>query len=641
MRIVNLLSKNGINLNFNPNTKEQCINELVDLMDKTGNLNSKEEYKKAILDREELSTTGIGDGIAIPHGKTKAVKKASLVAAISQNGVDYDSLDGKKAQLFFMIAVPHNSDNLHLQVLARLSTILMDENFRNSLINCSNKDEFLNLIDKKESEKFPEEVERVNKKSNNDYRVLAVTACPTGIAHTYMAAESLENKGREMGISLKVETNGSGGAKNILTKEEIANAECIIIAADKNVEMARFDGKRVIKTKVSDGIHKASQLIEEAVSGNAAIYKHNGKSDEPSLNIENESVGRQIYKHLMNGVSHMLPFVIGGGILIALAFLFDTFNPANPGGFGSGTPFSAVLMKIGGIAFGFMLPVLAGFIAMSIADRPGLAVGFVGGAIASSGATFANSFDSSLPAVSSGFLGALLAGFVAGYLVLGLKKLFANLPSSLEGIKPVLLYPLLGIFLVGIIMLFINPVMGVINTSISNGLNSMGGTSKILLGIVLGGMMSVDMGGPVNKAAYLFGTASLASGNFDIMAAVMAGGMVPPLVIALCTTFFKNKFTARDRQSGLVNYIMGLSFISEGAIPFAAADPIRVLPACIIGSGIAGGLSMAFGCALRAPHGGIFVIAIVSNPFAYILSIVAGSVIGAIILGMLKKRVEE
>jgi PTS system fructose-specific IIC component len=641
MRIVDLLHKQGINLNFNPSTKEQCINELVDLMDKTGNLNNKEEYKKAILAREELSTTGIGEGIAIPHGKTSAVKKASLAAAISKNGVDYDSLDGAPAQLFFMIAVPDNSDNLHLEVLARLSTILMDEKFRTSLINSSDKDEFLKLIDKKEIEKFPEEVKGGADMSKNGYRVLAVTACPTGIAHTYMAAESLESKGKDMGVSIKVETNGSGGAKNVLTKEEIANADCIIIAADKNVEMARFDGKRVIKTKVADGIHKASQLIEEAISGKAPIYHHSGKADESSSSMENESVGRQIYKHLMNGVSHMLPFVIGGGILIALAFLFDTFNPANPSGFGSGTPLAAVLMKIGGTAFGFMLPVLAGFIAMSIADRPGLAVGFVGGALASSGATFANAFNSKLPAVSSGFLGALLAGFVAGYIVLGLKKLFANLPNSLEGIKPVLLYPLLGIFLVGAIILFINPVMGVINTGISNGLNSMGGTSKILLGIVLGGMMSVDMGGPVNKAAYLFGTASLASGNFDIMAAVMAGGMVPPLVIALCTTFFRNKFTEKDKQAGLVNYIMGLSFISEGAIPFAAADPIRVLPSCIIGSAVAGGLSMAFGCALRAPHGGIFVIAIVTNPFAYIAAIVAGSVVGAVILGMLKKPVQE
>lgn len=641
MKIVDLLQKQGINLNFNPSTKEQCINELVDLMDKTGNLNNKEEYKKAILDREALSTTGIGDGIAIPHGKTSAVKKAALAAAISKNGVDYDSLDGAPAKLFFMIAVPNNSDNLHLEVLARLSTILMDEKFRANLIDCTDKDEFLSLIDKKEKEKFPEEVKEEVTMNKSGYRILAVTACPTGIAHTYMAAESLESKGKEMGVSIKVETNGSGGAKNVLTKEEIANADCIIIAADKNVEMARFNGKKVIKTTVANGIHKAGDLISQATSGNAPVYNHNGKGDEESFGGESESVGRQIYKHLMNGVSHMLPFVIGGGILIALAFLFDTFNPANPGGFGSGTPLAAILMKIGGTAFGFMLPVLAGFIAMSIGDRPALAVGFVGGMLANTGATFANAFDGKLPAVSSGFLGALLAGFAAGYIVLGLKKLFAGLPNSLEGIKPVLLYPLLGILLIGIIMLGINPAMGVINTAISGALNSMGGTSKILLGIVLGGMMSVDMGGPVNKAAYLFGTASLASGNFEIMAAVMAGGMVPPLVIALCATIFRNRFTKKDREAGMVNYIMGLSFISEGAIPFAAADPIRVLPSCIIGSAVAGGLSMAFGCALRAPHGGVFVIAIVSNPLMYIVAILVGSAIGAVILGMLKKPVQE
>ncbi|MBN7574296.1 MULTISPECIES: PTS fructose transporter subunit IIABC [Clostridium] len=640
MRIVDLLHKQGINLNFNPNTKEQCINELVDLMDKTGNLNNKEEYKKAILAREELSTTGIGDGIAIPHGKTSAVKKASLAAAICKKGVDYDSLDGQPAHLFFMIAVPDNNDNLHLEVLARLSTILMDESFRTSLVNCSDKEEFLRLIDKKEMEKFPEEVKGEIEMNKSGYRVLAVTACPTGIAHTYMAAESLESKGKDMGVSIKVETNGSGGAKNVLTKEEIANAECIIIAADKNVEMARFDGKRVIKTKVADGIHKSTQLIEEAISGNAPIYHHAGGADS-SEDVSNESVGRQIYKHLMNGVSHMLPFVIGGGILIALAFLFDTFNPANPSGFGTGTPLAAVLKNIGGTAFGFMLPVLAGFIAMSIGDRPALSVGFVGGALASAGVTFASAFDPKVPAVSGGFLGALLAGFIAGYLVVGLKKLFAGLPNSLEGIKPVFLYPLLGTFLIGVIMLFINPIMGSINTGITGALNSMGGTSKILLGIVLGGMMSVDMGGPVNKAAYLFGTASLASGNFDIMAAVMAGGMVPPLAIAICTTVFRNKFTEKDRQAGLVNYIMGLSFISEGAIPFAAADPIRVLPSCIIGSAVAGALSMAFGCALRAPHGGIFVIAIVTNPLQYLGAIVIGAIVGAIILGIIKKPVQK
>ncbi|GAA0079064.1 PTS fructose transporter subunit IIABC [Clostridium sp. CTA-5] len=642
MKIVDLLKKQGINLDFNPNSKEDCINQLVDLMDKTGNLNNKEEYKKAIIAREEQSTTGIGDGIAIPHGKTKAVKRASLAAAVCKNGVDYDSLDGQVAKLFFMIAVPDNSDNLHLEVLARLSTILMDEEFKESLINCTDKDTFLSLIDKKEDEKFPAEVNHVKPSSNNEgYRVLAVTACPTGIAHTYMAAESLENKGKEMGVTIKVETNGSGGAKNVLTKEEIQNAECIIIAADKNVEMGRFNGKRVIKTKVANGIHKAEELITEAISGKAPVYNHDVSSNTSDENIENESIGCQIYKHLMNGVSHMLPFVIGGGILIALAFLFDTYDAANPSNFGSGTPIAAFLMNIGKSAFGFMLPVLAGFIAMSIGDRPALAVGFVGGAIANAGLTFANAFDKEIPVVSSGFLGALLAGFIAGYLVVGLKKLFDKLPDSLEGLKPVLLYPLIGIFLIGLIIAYINPAMGIINEAITNGLNSMGGTSKILLGIILGAMMSVDMGGPVNKAAYVFGTASLTSGNYEIMAAVMAAGMVPPLAIALSTTFFKNRYTQRERQSGITNYIMGLSFITEGAIPFAAADPLRVLPACIVGSAVTGGLSMFFNCALRAPHGGLFVIGIIDNKLGYIAAILAGAIVGMIILSILKKPLEK
>ena len=627
MRIVDLLHKEGINLNFNPSSKEECINELVNLMDKTGNLKNKAEFKKAIIAREELSTTGIGDGIAIPHGKTNAVKKASLAAAICKNGVDYDSLDGAPTKLFFMIAVPDNSDNLHLEVLARLSTILMDENFRSKLIDCKDKDEFLKLIDKKEAEKFPSESNKKETVSNGKYRVLAVTACPTGIAHTYMAAESLEEKGKELGISVKVETNGSGGAKNVLTKEEIENAECIIIAADKNVEMARFNGKRVIKTKVANGIHKATELINEAVSGEAPIYHHDGKSEDSNEEIENEGIGRQIYKHLMNGVSHMLPFVIGGGILIALAFLFDDYS-IDPSNFGMNTPFAAFLKTVGDTAFGFMLPILAGFIAMSIGDRPALAVGFVGGALANAG--------------GSGFLGALAAGFIAGYLILLLKKIFDKLPQSLEGIKPVLLYPFFGVLLIGAIIVFlINPPVGALNTMITNGLNAMGGTSKVLLGVILGGMMSVDMGGPVNKAAYVFGTASLASGNFDIMAAVMAGGMVPPLAIALCTTFFKNRFTQKDRQSGLTNYIMGLSFISEGAIPFAAADPLRVLPSCIIGSAVAGGLSMFFGCALRAPHGGVFVIPVISNPLGYIIAIVVGSVVGMAILAVLKKPISN
>ncbi|WP_252246994.1 fructose-specific PTS transporter subunit EIIC [Clostridium sp. ZBS4] len=628
MRIVDLLKKQGIELNFNPSSKDECIEKLVNLMDKTGNLNNKEEYKKAIIAREAQSTTGIGEGIAIPHGKTNAVKKASLAAAVCKKGVDYDSLDGAPANLFFMIAVPDNSDNLHLEVLARLSTILMDEKFRETLINCEDKDQFLKLIDEKESEKFPEEVKETKQTSSNGtYRVLAVTACPTGIAHTYMAAESLENKGKDLGVTIKVETNGSGGSKNILTKKEIEEADCIIIAADKNVEMSRFNGKRVIKTKVANGIHKAEELINEAISGNAPVYHHNGNGSVETENIENESIGRQIYKHLMNGVSHMLPFVIGGGILIALAFLFDDYS-IDPSNFGMNTPLAAFFKTVGGTAFDFMLPVLAGFIAMSIGDRPALAVGFVGGALANKG--------------GSGFLGALLAGFIAGYLVVLLKKLFDKLPQSLEGLKPVLLYPFFGILLIGAIMVFaVNPPVGALNTMITNGLNSMGGTSKVLLGIVLGGMMSVDMGGPVNKAAYVFGTASLASGNFEIMAAVMAGGMVPPLAIALSTTFFKNRYTVRERQSGLTNYIMGLSFITEGAIPFAAADPLRVIPACVVGSAVAGGLSMFFECALRAPHGGLFVIGIISNKLGYIGAIAAGAVVGMIILSVLKKPIKD
>ncbi|WP_294402337.1 PTS fructose transporter subunit IIABC [uncultured Clostridium sp.] len=640
MRIVDLLHKQGMNLDIKPKSKAECIDILVNLMDKTGNLNNKEEYKKAILAREDLSTTGIGDGIAIPHGKTKAVKKASLAAAVCKDGVDYDSLDGMPAELFFMIAVPDNSDNLHLEVLARLSTILMDEEFRNKLINCTDKDEFLKLIDEKEAEKFPEEPKAETKPADGSYRVLAVTACPTGIAHTYMAAESLENKGKEMGVSVKVETNGSGGAKNVLTKDEIDKADCIIIAADKNVEMARFDGKKVIKTKVADGIHKAEELINKAVSGDAHVYHHTGGNDTSSDSGDDESIGRQIYKHLMNGVSHMLPFVIGGGLLIALAFLFDDYS-IDPSNFGMNTPVAAFLKTVGGEAFGFMLPVLAGFIAMSIADRPGLAVGFVGGVLAKAGTTYSSAFDSSIVVVSGGFLGALFAGFAAGYLVLGLKKLFDLLPDALDGLKPTLLYPLLGIGLIGLIMVLVNPFFGSINNGITNVLNSMGGTSRVLLGIVVAGMMAIDMGGPFNKAAYVFGTASLASGNYEVMAAVMVGGMVPPLAIALATTFFGNRFTENERKSGITNYIMGLSFITEGAIPFAAADPLRVIPSCVIGSATAGAISMIFNCTLMAPHGGIFVVPVIGNPLMYLAAVAAGSVVGMILLAVLKKPVNK
>lgn len=623
MRIIDLLKEDGILLNANVNSKKEAIEVLVDLMDKEGYLNDKEEYKNEVLKREELSTTGIGDGIAIPHGKTKAVKCAGLSSMVVKDGVDFDSLDGNKANLFFMIAAPEEANNLHLEVLARLSTILMDEEFRNTLINAKDKKEFLKLIDDKESEKFEKE-ESDEKKG---YRVLAVTACPTGIAHTYMAAESLEEKGKEMGVSIKVETNGSGGAKNVLTEEEIKNAECIIIAADKNVEMARFDGKRVIKTKVADGIHKAEELIKEATSGKAAIYHAEEKARSIDEKVDDEGVGHKIYKHLMNGVSHMLPFVIGGGILIALAFLFDDAN-INPSNFGSNTPFAAFLKTVGDTAFGFMLPVLAGYIAMSIGDRPALAVGFVGGMLANKG--------------GSGFLGALLAGFIAGYLVVFLKKIFSKLPDSLEGLKPVLLYPLFGILLMGAIIIFIiNPPVAAINTGLTNFLNSMGESSKIILGVILGAMMAIDMGGPINKAAYVFGTASLASGQYDIMAAVMIGGMVPPLSIALCTTFFKNRFTKRERQSGLTNYIMGFSFITEGAIPFAASDPLRVIPACAIGSAVAGGLSMGVGCQLRAPHGGIFVVPVIEHPLGYLIAIAVGSVVGMILLAILKKPLKE
>ncbi|MDU1583964.1 MAG: fructose-specific PTS transporter subunit EIIC [Clostridium sp.] len=626
MRITDLLSSNSIELDVKVSNKQEAIDKLVELMNNSGKLNDKEEYKKAVLSREELSTTGIGDGIAIPHAKTTAVKNAGLSSMVVRDGVDYDSLDGEPAHLFFMIAAPDGENNLHLEVLARLSTILMDEEFRKKLINAESKEEFLKLIDQKETEKFDEPVED-KKEDKNGYRVLAVTACPTGIAHTYMAAESLENKAKDMGISIKVETNGSGGAKNVLTDEEIKNADCIIIAADKNVYMDRFNGKRVIQTKVANGIHKAEELINEAVSGKAPIYHASGeKSEGGASDIEKEGIGHKVYKHLMNGVSHMLPFVIGGGILIALSFLVDSRAAGTPQ-FGTSTEFAAFFNSVGNLAFGFMLPILAGYIAMSIGDRPALAVGFVGGVIAKDG--------------GSGFLGALLAGFIAGYLVVGLKKIFDKLPDSLEGLKPVLLYPFFGILLIGAILIFIvNPPVAALNGGITNLLNSMGSTSKVLLGLVLGGMMAIDMGGPFNKAAYVFGTASLATGNNDIMAAVMIGGMVPPLAIALATTFFKNKFTSRERQSGITNYIMGISFITEGAIPFAAADPLRVIPSCVIGSAVAGGLSMFFGCQTLAPHGGLFVVPVMTNPFMFVVSLIIGALVGMVLLGVLKKPLE-
>ncbi|MDY2734785.1 PTS fructose transporter subunit IIABC [Intestinibacter sp.] len=648
--MTDLLSKESIKLNLSSKTKPDVIDEMVDLVNASGNLNDKQEYKEAILAREELSTTAVGEGIAIPHAKTKAVKKACLAAGITKEGIDYEAFDGSLSNLFFMIAAPDGANNTHLEVLSRLSTILMDADFKNSLIDSKSVDEFLALIDQKETEKFPEEqkeeakAETKEASSNDGYpEVLAVTACPTGIAHTFMAAESLTNKGEEKGITIKVETNGSGGIKNALTKDEIEHAKCIIVAADKKVEMARFDGKKVIITKVADGIHKADELLERAVKGDAPVYHADSSDATEEESTEKEGLGRKFYKDLMNGVSHMLPFVVGGGILIAIAFLLDDYS-INPANFGMNTPIAAFFKTVGGQAFNFMLPILAGYIAMSIADRPGLAVGFVGGVLAKDGYAFNNLMDfaNSNP-VSSGFIGALIAGFVGGYIVVLLKKLFSKLPASLEGIKPVLLYPLFGILLMALFMMAINPAVGAINSGLNNFLASMSGSSKILLGAILAGMMAIDMGGPFNKAAYVFGTAQLTVANagpeqFGIMAAVMIGGMVPPLAIALATTIFKDRFTESERKSGIVNYIMGASFITEGAIPFAAGDPARVIPSCVIGSAVAGALSMAFGCGSRAPHGGLFVLPVITNPLMYLVALVVGSVVGAVILGALKKK---
>ncbi len=646
MRITELLKKESIELGVKVSGKEEAIDKLIGLMAAGGRLNDRAGYKEGILAREALGSTAVGEGIAIPHAKVAAVKEPGLAAMVVPDGVDYEAFDGSLANLIFMIAAPEGEADVHLEALSRLSTLLMDPDFKNDLIHAESKEEFLQMIDDKESERYEKKARKEEKiaedavpkvqeplKSAAGYRVLAVTACPTGIAHTFMAAENLEQLGKKLGIPVKSETNGAEGAANVLTKEEIAAADGIIIAADKNVDMARFDGKHVAEASVSDGIQKGEELIKKAVSGEAPVYHHTGAAASEEGG-ESEGIGHTIYKHLMNGVSHMLPFVIGGGLLIALAFLFDDYS-INPANFGKNTPIAAYLKTIGEQAFGMMLPVLAGYIAMSIADRPGLAVGFVGGMVAKMGATFMNPAGGD---VNSGFLGALLAGFIGGYIVVLLKKVFKKLPKSLEGIKPVLLYPLLGIFLVAVATTFINPFVGAINDGLTHFLNGMGGTSKVILGAVVGGMMSVDMGGPVNKAAYVFGTAQLAEGNFDIMAAVMAGGMVPPIAIALCSTFFKKKFTEKERQSGLVNYIMGLSFISEGAIPFAASDPLRVIPSCIIGSAVAGGLSMALNCTLRAPHGGIFVLPTIGNPFGYLAAVVIGSVVGCVILAALKKN---
>lgn len=642
MTIRDLLAAESINLNGTPAGKTEALNQCIDLMAKSGKIADVEKYRKGVFAREEEGTTGIGMGIAIPHCKSDAVTKAGLAAMVVKDGVDFESLDGTPAKIIFLIAAPNTEDNVHLQVLSKLSVMLMDEQFTNSLINAGSVDEFLNIIDSAEKAKDEKEAAKEVKAKEpvevkkDDVFIVAVTACPTGIAHTYMAAEAIEKKAKELGYQVKVETRGSGGAKNVLTDDEIAKAAGVIVACDTNVPTDRFDGKKVIECQVSDGINKTEELIKRIAAGDAPVFKASGKKEASHSSVGGkESIGHQIYKHLMNGVSHMLPFVVGGGILIAIAFLIDGFSvdlnslPADQrANFGTITQAAAMFKGIGGTAFGFMLPILAGFIAMSIADRPGLAVGFVGGSIAANG--------------TSGFLGALVAGFVAGYIVLLLKKVFSKLPESLDGMKPVLLYPLLGIFLIGVIMQFVvEPPIGALNTAINNGLNGLNGASAVVLGVLLGGMMSVDMGGPVNKAAYVFGTASIAAGNYNIMAAVMIGGMVPPIAIALATIFFKNKFTAEERKAGPTNFIMGLSFITEGAIPFAASDPLHVLPACVVGSAVAGGLSMAFGCTLMAPHGGIFVVPTIGNPLMYLVALVIGSFIACGLLGLLKKKVSE
>lgn len=641
MRIIDLLSTDRIALGAQISDKEQAIDKLVELQMAGGCIADREAYRKAILAREEMSSTAIEQGIAVPHAKSDAVSAPSLAAMTLTQGVDYGAMDGQPSDLFFMIAAPLNGD-LHLEILSRLMVLLMEGEFVKALRSAADAQQFMAVIDRFEKEKYPQEVGGTEQKPVEEkagYRVLAVTACPTGIAHTYMAAEALEKAAAQMNLSIKVETNGSAGVKNRLTAQEIEQADGIIVAADKNVETARFAGKKVLFVPVSDGIHKPQQLLEQIESGTVAVYEKEKKAAVQQQEQGKESFGRQLYKHLMNGVSHMLPFVIGGGILIAIAFLLDDYS-INPANFGMNTPLAAFFKTVGGVAFDFMLPILAGYIAYSIADRPGLAVGIVGGYIAKVGNSFAN--ISGENAVSGGFLAALLAGFVAGYLVLGIKKLADKLPESMEGIKPVLIYPLFGVLLIGVFMFAVNPTMAAINTGITGFLNSMGGSSKILLGCIVAGMMSIDMGGPFNKAAYVFGTASIASGNYDVMAAVMIGGMIPPLAVALATTFFKKKFTSEERKSGVVNYIMGLCFITEGVIPFAAADPLRVIPSCVAGSAVAGGLSMLFGCTLRAPHGGIFVFPVVGNVVGYLIALAAGSLVGMLLLGVLKKdKVEE
>lgn len=638
MRITDLLDVKSIALNGTPKSKNEALDTIVALMAESGKINDKEAYRRQVYAREEESTTGIGEGIAIPHGKCDAVNKPGLAAMVIPDGVDFDSLDGEPVTLMFLIAAPNTEDNVHLDVLSKLSMMLMDEEFTTNLRKAASPEEFLAIIDKADEEKksVDERLADTEGAKAGQVRILAVTSCPTGIAHTYMAAEGLEKAAKAKGCYIKVETRGSGGAKNVLTAKEIEEADCIIVAADAQVPMDRFDGKKLIERQVSDGINKADELIALAISGNVSIYHSaNAGTQSQAAAKSGGGIGHQIYTQLMNGVSHMLPFVVGGGILIAISFLLDgllvdlnSLAEAEKANFGTITPVAAMFKSIGGVAFGFMLPVLAGYIAMAIGDRPALVVGFVGGMMAANG--------------SSGFLGALVAGFAAGYIIIGLRKLCDKLPQALEKIAPVLIYPVFGILLIGLAMTFIvEPIMGGINTAMNNGLTSMGGASKLILGLILGGMMAIDMGGPFNKAAYVFGTAAIAAGNYDIMAAVMIGGMTPPCAIALATLLFKDKFTKEERESGPTNFIMGLAFITEGAIPYAAADPIHVLPACIAGSAVAGALSMAFGCTLMAPHGGIFVVPVMGNALMYLIALVVGTAISAVLLGVLKKKVVQ
>ncbi len=632
MKIKDLLSLGAISLEANPKDKNEAILEAVKLMEANGNINDSSAYTELVLNREKEGTTGLGGGIAIPHGKGSCVSKPALAAMVVKNGVDYEALDNAPVNLVFLIAAPNTEDNVHLDVLSKLAVMLMDENFTQSLINAKSKEEFLSIIDNAEKDKDGETTSGTN--ASASINILAVTSCPTGIAHTYMAAESLQKAAKAKNCNIKVETRGSGGAKNVLTDEEIQKADCIICACDSVVPMDRFNGKKVIECQVSDGIKKADALIEQAIKGNVAVYSAKNAPTNSSAK-KGGNAAHKVYTQLMNGVSHMLPFVVGGGILIAIAFLIDglavdmnSLDQAARANFGSITPLAAMFKNIGGTAFAFMLPVLAGYIAMAIGDRPALAVGFVGGMMAASG--------------TSGFLGALIAGFAAGYIILALQKACDKLPDALEKIAPVLIYPVIGILLIGLAMIFfVEPVFGGLNTGINNALASLSGTSKVALGFLLGGMMAIDMGGPFNKAAYVFGTAAIAAGNYDIMAAVMIGGMVPPCAIALSTILFKNKYTKEERDNGPMNFIMGLAFITEGAIPYAAADPLHVLPACIIGSGLAGALSMLFGCTLMAPHGGIFVVPVMGNWLMYLVALVIGTVVSAVLLGTFKKTVVE